>query len=35
MITFVIRRWRRRAFLRAWAQGDLVDAGFLGRSTAS
>jgi hypothetical protein len=35
MIAFVIRRRRRRAFLRAWAHGDLVDAGLLGRSTAS
>jgi len=35
MVMFVIRRWRRRAMLRAWARGDLVDAGFLGRSTSS
>jgi len=35
MITFVIRRWRRRAVLRAWARGDLEFAGLLGRSTGS
>ena len=32
MVTYVVRRWRRRATLRAWAKGELEFAGALGRS---
>jgi hypothetical protein len=33
MISILIRRWRRRAILRAWARGDLDHAGALRRSS--
>ena len=32
MIRFLLRPWRRRALLRAWAAGELEYAGALGRS---
>ena len=32
MLRFLLRPWRRRAVLRAWADGELEYAGALGRS---
>lgn len=32
MASFFLRRWRRRATLRAWARGELEFAGALGKT---